>query len=140
MGKLVTHFSSLSFSFLCFFVTPWSESWKKWQLWLKLYVVLCVVFLLSNLLIIFFIRLTVAASIFSFALVENLFLLVSFLSDSSALEFQQFLPWQVKCQGNYMKMHFALAFSQQFLLRLPSFDIKSLSIYLSNLSKNFNKK
>ena len=140
MGKLATHFSSLSFSFLCFFVTPWSESWKKWQLWLKLYVVLCVVFLLSNLLIIFFIRLTVAASIFSFALVENLFLLVSFLSDSSALEFQQFLPWQVKCQGNYMKMHFVLAFSQQFLLRLPSFDIKSLSIYLSNLSKNFNKK
>ena len=32
----------------------------------------------------------------------------------SALEFQQFLLQQIKCRGNYMKIHFSSALRQQF--------------------------
>ena len=35
----------------------------------------------------------------------------------AALEFQHFLPQQIKCQGNYMKIHFALALPQQCFCR-----------------------
>ena len=31
----------------------------------------------------------------------------------AALKFQHFLLWQIKCQGNFIKIHFALAFPQQ---------------------------
>ena len=33
--------------------------------------------------------------------------------NATALEFQHFLPRQIKCQGNYMKKNFALALPQQ---------------------------
>ena len=47
----------------------------------------------------------------------------------TAIEFQHFLPRQIKCQGNYMKKIFALALPQQcfwqgwqdFILRAPVF-------------------
>ena len=48
---------------------------------------------------------------------------------SAAFEFQHFLQWQIKCQGNYLKIHFASAFrrqcfcrgSQDFILRATVF-------------------
>ena len=33
--------------------------------------------------------------------------------NATALEFQHFLPQQIKCQGNYTKKNFALALPQQ---------------------------
>ena len=60
----------------------------------------------------------------------------------SALEFQHFFPQQIKCQGNYMKMHFALAFAQQcfcrgwqdFILRASAFT-STTSVKTSTKSK-----
>ena len=48
---------------------------------------------------------------------------------AAALEFQHFLPRQIKCRGNYMKIHFALALPRQcfcrgwqdFILRASAF-------------------
>ena len=47
----------------------------------------------------------------------------------AALKFQRFLPWQIKCRGNYMKLHFASALPlqcfcrgwQDFILRASAF-------------------
>ena len=36
---------------------------------------------------------------------------------NAALEFQHFLPWQIKCRGNSMKTHFASAFPRQCFCR-----------------------
>ena len=35
----------------------------------------------------------------------------------AALEFQHFLPQQIKCRGNYMKIHFASAHPRQCFCR-----------------------
>ena len=58
------------------------------------------------------------------------------LRHRSALEFQHFLPRQIQCRGNYMKIHFASAL---FLPRLVGFYIKSLGIYLGILGKNIDE-
>ena len=59
----------------------------------------------------------------------------------SSPRISEFLQRQMKCQGNYMKIHFASAFPRQcFLPRLAGFYVKSLGIYLGNLGKNFDKK
>ena len=44
----------------------------------------------------------------------------------AALEFQHFLPWQIKCWGNYMKIHFASAlpwqcFCQTYILLINNY-------------------
>ena len=52
-----------------------------------------------------------------------------------ALKFQYFLPWQIKCWGNDMKIHFALAFPwqcfcqgwQDFILRASVFTLATLA-------------
>ena len=54
---------------------------------------------------------------------------------STALKFQHFLLWQIKCCGNYMKIHFASALPQQcfcrgwqdFILRSSAFTSASLA-------------
>ena len=53
---------------------------------------------------------------------------------TSALKFQHFLPWQIKCRGSCMKIH------STFLPRLVGFYIKKLCIYLGGLGKDINEK
>ena len=51
-----------------------------------------------------------------------------------ALEFQHFLPRQIKCQGNYMKMHFASAFPRQSFCRGWQDFILTASVFTSATS------
>ena len=56
--------------------------------------------------------------------------------DLPALEFQHFLPRQIKCRGNYMKIHFASALplqyfcrgQQDFILRASAFTAAKTSM------------
>ena len=56
----------------------------------------------------------------------------------SDIELQHFLPQQIKCRNNYMKIHFASAFPRQCFCRGWQ-DFKSLRFYLSNLGKNLTR-
>ena len=52
----------------------------------------------------------------------------------SALEFQLFLPRQIKCRGNYMKIDFASAFPRQCLCQGWQDFIKRASAFTSATS------
>ena len=53
---------------------------------------------------------------------------------NAALEFQHFLPWQIKCRGNSMKTHFASAFPRQCFCRGWQDFIFSASVFTSATS------
>ena len=54
----------------------------------------------------------------------------------SALEFRHFLPRQIKCRGNYMKIHFVLAFPRQcFCLGWPDFIFRASVFTLATSAK-----
>ena len=53
---------------------------------------------------------------------------------TSALEFQHFLPRQIKCRGNYMKIHFASAFPRQCFCRGWQDFILRTSVFTSATS------
>ena len=50
---------------------------------------------------------------------------------TSTLEFQHFLPRQIKCRGNYMKIHFASAFPRQCFCRGWQDFILGASVFTS---------
>ena len=55
---------------------------------------------------------------------------------NSALKFQHFLSWQIKCQGNYMKIHSASAFPQQcFCWGWQDFILRALVFTLATSTK-----
>ena len=56
--------------------------------------------------------------------------------NNTALEFQYFLLWQIKCQGSYMKIHFASALPQQCFCRgWQDFILRSLAFTLATSAK-----
>ena len=58
----------------------------------------------------------------------------------AALEFQHFLPRQIKCRDNYMKYIFPQHFIGDVFAEGGRIYIKSLGIYIGNLGKNIDVK
>ena len=59
---------------------------------------------------------------------------------NSALKFQHFLSWQIKCQGNYMKIHSASAFPQQcFCWGWQDFILRALVFTLATSTKTLTR-